>query len=205
MPGGSRAFPIHPRPRRSCPPSRPPSPARRYPDTSAAASAPGTWPQLLLSAGQDRQAGGISLYPPHDGLLIQKCRLLRLLLLCPLRPLALYLKPVDKESPRSGPTSGGGLFPGENEGILTHLGSSLLFQSDRLSADRPQNFTPHSQTGSGPFTVSRSGSTEHSRASTSTPIPAARRRAAPNSGWVASLGSTWSMPAIWTMKHIPAS
>ena len=46
-----------------------------------------------------------------------------------------------------------------------------------------------------------SGATAHSRAKTSTPAAAARRREAPNSGWVASLGSTHLIPSIWTMKH----
>ena len=54
----------------------------------------------------------------------------------------------------------------------------------------------YNTTGTGIPMVRVSGVTVHSIASTCTPAAAAWRRAAPNSGWVASLGAKSFMPAI---------
>lgn len=91
---------------------------------------------------------------------------------------------------------------------LSRPSGGISFSSDpQGEAHRQAKFLrlPQSLTGTGLFTRKLSGVTWHSRASTSTPAAAARRRAAPNSGWVASLGSSQRIPSIWMMKHTAAS
>ena len=66
-------------------------------------------------------------------------------------------------------------------------------------------FHLYSLTGTGFVMAKLSGATAHSTASTFTPARAASPRAAPNSGWVRSLGEKAVMPSIWMTTHTAAS
>ena len=89
--------------------------------------------------------------------------------------------------------------------LLGHAFHLPQFFAGTIVPLRRGKINGHSRTGTGFAMVRRSAATVHSTASTDTPASAAARRAAPNAGWVASLGEKDRIPAIWSTKHTAAS